>query len=120
MAMPALRALSSLPRALSQRASLGPARLAAAASFHTSRPALVAVGDRVPDLNVLVKDSPSNKVNLAGEFAGVKRGIIIGVPAAFSPACSAQHVPGYINSAKARELLKDGKIAVVSVNDSFV
>lgn len=40
-----------------------------------------------------------------------------GVPAAFSPSCSENHIPGYINSSK----LKDaGKVFVVSVNDPFV
>jgi 2-Cys peroxiredoxin 5 len=40
-----------------------------------------------------------------------------GVPAAFSPSCSENHIPGYINSPK----LKDaGKVFVVSVNDPFV
>jgi hypothetical protein len=40
-----------------------------------------------------------------------------GVPAAFSPSCSENHIPGYLNSPK----LKDaGKVFVVSVNDPFV
>lgn len=116
--MASLRAFSSLPRAAAQRGASG---LGAVARFHTSRPAFVAVGDRLPDLSVLVEDSPGNKVNLAEEFAGVKRGIVIGIPAAFSPACSAQHVPGYIKHPKTKEILKqNGKVVVVSVNDSFV
>jgi peroxiredoxin len=42
---------------------------------------------------------------------------LAGVPAAFSPSCSENHIPGYINSPK----LKDaGKVFVVSVNDPFV
>lgn len=43
---------------------------------------MVKVGDRVPDLDVLVENSPGNKVNLAKELKG--KGLIIGVPAAFS------------------------------------
>ena len=53
------------------------------ASFHTSPFSLVQVGDRIPDLDVLTEDSPGNKVNLAKELATGK-GLIIGVPAAFS------------------------------------
>jgi len=82
--------------------------------FHASAPAFVSVGDKLPDVD-LVEDSPGNKVNLAKELTG--KGLIIGVPAAFSPSCSESHVPGYINSPK----LKDaGKVFVVSVNDPFV
>lgn len=56
-------------------------RAASQASFHTSRPAWVDVGDRIPDLTVLVENSPGNKVNLSQEL---DKGLIIGVPAAFS------------------------------------
>ena len=50
--------------------------------FGRTAPALVKNGDAVPDLDVLVEDSPGNKVNLAKEIKG--KGIIIGTPAAFS------------------------------------
>ncbi|PGH00308.1 hypothetical protein AJ79_08239 [Helicocarpus griseus UAMH5409] len=86
-----------------------------AALFHSTRPTFVKVGDAVPDLEVLTENSPGNKVNLAKELKG--KGLIIGTPGAFSPACSAAHVPGFANHPK----LKDaGKVFVVSVNDAFV
>ncbi|KAF2031054.1 AhpC/TSA family protein [Setomelanomma holmii] len=82
--------------------------------FHASAPAFVKIGDRIPDIE-LVENSPGNKVSLAKELTG--KGLIIGVPAAFSPSCSENHIPGYVNSPK----LKDaGKVFVVSVNDPFV
>jgi len=85
-----------------------------ARNFHTSAPAFVKVGDVIPNVE-LVEDSPGNKVSIANELKG--KGVIIGVPAAFSPACSATHVPGYMSSKK----LKDaGNVFVVSVNDPFV
>ena len=103
-----------------------------ARNFHASAPALVKVGDAVPNVD-LVEDSPGNKVSIAKELKS--KGVIIGVPAAFSkiaslrtsffhradfvqgPACSATHVPGYMSSKK----LKDaGNVFVVSVNDPFV
>jgi len=99
-----LASSSVLPRASSQRAW-----------FHSTRPVSVQVGDRIPNLDVLVEGSPGNKVNLALELPG--KGVIVGVPAAFSPACSATHVPGYINHPKLKEA---GKVFVVSVNDAFV
>ncbi|KAL8899303.1 MAG: hypothetical protein Q9192_001636 [Flavoplaca navasiana] len=83
-------------------------------SFSTTTPAFVKAGDPVPDID-LVEGSPGNKVNLAKELQG--NGLIVGVPAAFSPACSASHIPGYLNSAS---LKGAGKVFVVSVNDPFV
>ncbi len=47
------------------------------------------------------------------------KSIIVGVPGAFSPACSASHVPGYVKHIK--EFTDKGyKIFVTAVNDSFV
>ncbi|ORY07271.1 AhpC/TSA family protein [Clohesyomyces aquaticus] len=86
-----------------------------ASPFHSSAPAFVQVGDKLPQVD-LMEGSPGNKVNLAQELSKGK-GLIIGVPAAFSPACSETHIPGFINSAK---LKSAGRVFVVSVNDAFV
>lgn len=72
-------------------------------------------GDSIPNVD-LFENSPGNKVNLSKELASGK-GVVIGVPAAFSPSCSEQHIPGYISSDKLKEA---GKVFVVSVNDAFV
>lgn len=118
----ASRALSSLPRAFAQRAA--PLRAAPAISsvsrFHTSRPLFVSKGDSLPPYD-LVENSPGNKVSLVDEFTNIKRGLVIGVPAAFSPSCSNQHIPSYINHPKVAEIIGEGgKVVVVSVNDPFV
>ncbi|KAL2865561.1 peroxiredoxin family protein [Aspergillus lucknowensis] len=98
------RLTTSVSRALSQRAL-----------FHNTAAAFVRKGDSIPDLDVLVENSPGNRVNLAKELKG--KGVIIGVPAAFSPACSSTHVPGYIKHPKLKE---SGQVFVVAVNDPFV
>ncbi|KAK6953582.1 hypothetical protein Daesc_005887 [Daldinia eschscholtzii] len=84
--------------------------------FHASPRSFIEVGDPIPNLEVLHEGSPGNKVNLAKEFETAD-GVIVGVPAAFSGACSEKHIPSYIKSPK----LKDaGRVFVVSVNDAFV
>ena len=101
-------------RRLPARAAARPLPWTATRSFQSTAPAWVNVGDKLPDVD-LMEDSPGNKVNLAKELKG--KGVVIGVPAAFSPSCSAKHIPGYVNHAK----LKDaGEVFVVSVNDPFV
>ncbi|KAK8020008.1 peroxiredoxin (alkyl hydroperoxide reductase subunit C) [Apiospora arundinis] len=96
----AFRALRPLTTTASS-AARAPAMAAARRSFHASPRALV-------------------KVNLLDEFKSTK-GLVIGVPAAFSGACSQQHVPGYIRHPKTKEILgMGGKVVVVSVNDAFV
>ncbi|KAI1139251.1 Redoxin-domain-containing protein [Hypoxylon sp. FL0543] len=114
----AFRALRRAPTALTTpHFSPAAARpFAGARHFHASRAAFVKVGQPIPDLEVLQEGSPGNKVNLAREFAGAK-GVIVGVPAAFSGACSQKHVPSYIQHPKLREA---GRVFVVAVNDAFV
>ncbi|KIN04421.1 hypothetical protein OIDMADRAFT_25080 [Oidiodendron maius Zn] len=76
---------------------------------------MVNPGDSIPTVE-LEEGGLGNKVNLATEF-GDGNGLIIGVPAAFSPTCSDSHIPGYIKHPKIKDA---GKVFVVSVNDPFV
>ncbi|KAI1807455.1 AhpC/TSA family protein [Daldinia bambusicola] len=120
-------ALRSAPRAFAapsmsmSMAAAAAARPAApvsspARAFHATARAFIKVGEPIPDLEVLHEGSPGNKVNLAKEFE-TANGVIVGVPAAFSGACSEKHVPSYIKSPKLRDA---GRVFVVSVNDAFV
>lgn len=87
-------------------------------SFSTSFAALLATGDKVPSAS-LFEGSPGNDVNLAAETQSGKS-IVIGVPGAFSPACSASHVPGYLSNLKKFQDAGVSQIFVVGVNDAFV
>jgi len=76
---------------------------------------MVKVGDSIPSIP-LVEGAPDKTVDLSQELASGS-GIIIGVPAAFSPTCSDSHIPGFISHPKIKSA---GKVFVVSVNDAFV
>lgn len=80
----------------------------------------IKTGDRLPDatFQVMTKDGPQKKTT-ADIFAG-KRVALFAVPGAFTPTCSARHLPGFKD--KAAELKAKGidAIACVSVNDAFV
>ncbi|CAN8104931.1 unnamed protein product [Discula destructiva] len=89
--------------------------ISASRAFHSSRPAFVKVGDSIPPLE-LTEGSPATKVSLADEFSSAK-GLIIGVPGAFSPGCSQKHIPSYLMHPG---LKGAGKVFVVAVNDPFV
>ncbi len=80
----------------------------------------ISKGDKLPDV-ALVKataDGP-DKVQSADYFAGKKVALFC-VPGAFTPTCSAKHLPGYVE--KAAELKAKGvdEIACTAVNDAFV
>ncbi|XP_043538566.1 peroxiredoxin-5, mitochondrial [Chiloscyllium plagiosum] len=78
----------------------------------------IKVGDKLPAVDVHEGD-PHSIVNTAELFKG-KKGILFGVPGAFTPACTKSHLPSYIE--KCEELKKKGIeiIACISVNDAFV
>ena len=81
--------------------------------FHANPRLLINVGDAIPDVEVQ-EGSPGNKLSIAKELNKGKA-LIIGVPGAFSPGCTASHLPGYIKNAS-----KLPPTFVVSVNDVFV
>lgn len=93
-------------------------RSASARLFHSSRASFLAVGDSVPSVEVQ-EGSPGNTVNLAQETANGKY-VIVGVPGAFSPACSASHAPGYIKLIDQLGAKGVKEVFIVSVNDAFV
>ncbi|MES2001674.1 MAG: peroxiredoxin [Pseudomonadota bacterium] len=80
----------------------------------------VNVGDKLPQaaLTIATPDGPQ-PTNSDDFFAG-KRVALFAVPGAFTPTCSARHLPSFVD--KAGDLKAKGidEIACISVNDPFV
>ncbi len=80
----------------------------------------ISVGDRIPSVNVtrMGKDGPE-PVSTDDLFGG-KKVVMFAVPGAFTPTCSAKHLPGFVE--KADEIRGKGvdTVACLSVNDVFV
>ena len=77
----------------------------------------IGTGEKVP--NVTLKTTEMADVTTAELFAG-KRVVLFAVPGAFTPTCSEQHLPGFINQSDAIRAKGVDDIVCVSVNDSFV
>ena len=80
----------------------------------------IQVGDRLPDVPLAIGTSEGPKPTSSGEYFAGKRVALFAVPGAFTPTCSARHLPSYVD--KAGELKSQGidEIACISVNDPFV
>ena len=80
----------------------------------------ISVGDRLPNTK-LVKATADGPDQVESEtfFAG-RKVALFAVPGAFTPTCSAKHLPGFVE--KEAELKAKGidEIACTSVNDAFV
>ncbi|MGQ0800951.1 MAG: peroxiredoxin [Pseudomarimonas sp.] len=78
----------------------------------------IQVGDRIPAATLnLIKDGVQ-AVSTDSIFAG-KKVVLFSVPGAFTPTCSARHVPGFVDNLAAFTA-KGIDVACVSVNDAFV
>jgi len=77
-------------------------------------------GDRLPDVPLTIATADGPKPTSSGEYFAGKRVALFAVPGAFTPTCSARHLPSYVE--KAGELKGKGvdEIACISVNDPFV
>jgi peroxiredoxin len=80
----------------------------------------IQVGDPLPDVPLTIATADGPKPTTSGEFFRGKRVALFAVPGAFTPTCSARHLPSYVE--KASELKGNGidEIACISVNDPFV
>ncbi len=80
----------------------------------------IQVGDRLPDVPLTIAAADGPKPTTTGDFFKGKRVALFAVPGAFTPTCSARHLPSYVD--KAQELKGKGidEIACISVNDPFV
>jgi peroxiredoxin len=87
---------------------------------------MIQIGDRVPDATLFETTEfgeacPLNPqpVPVAAALEG-KKIVIFGLPGAYTPTCSAKHVPGYVEHIDALKAKGVDEVWCVSVNDAFV
>ena len=80
----------------------------------------ISVGDRLPDTKFKTMTADGAKDLTTAEIFSGKKVVLFGVPGAFTPTCSNNHLPGYLENHDA--ILSRGvdTIAVVAVNDHHV
>lgn len=77
-------------------------------------------GDMIPSAKLMQATAEGPKeVMTEALFAG-KTVVLFGVPGAFTPTCSAKHLPGFVTQAGALRAKGVDVIACMSVNDAFV
>jgi glutaredoxin/glutathione-dependent peroxiredoxin len=80
----------------------------------------IQVGDRLPDVPLAIASADGPQPTTSGDYFKGKKVALFAVPGAFTPTCSARHLPSFVE--KAQELKGQGidEIACISVNDPFV
>jgi peroxiredoxin len=81
---------------------------------------MVKVGDKIPAVKIKTKTADGVKDVDTGELFAGKKAVLFALPGAFTPTCSAKHLPGFVQ--KRDDLKKKGVdlVACLSVNDAFV
>ena len=80
----------------------------------------IAVGQTVPDVKLTLAGESGPSPVQSGEYFKGKKVVLFSVPGAFTPTCSAKHLPGYVENAAAIKAKGVDEIVCTAVNDGFV
>ena len=80
----------------------------------------ISVGDKIPEVTLVKATVEGPQQVSSSEYFAGKKVALFSVPGAFTPTCSAKHLPGFVE--KADELKAKGvdEIVGTAVNDAFV
>lgn len=80
----------------------------------------IAVGDKLPDIKLTKATENGPEAVQAADYFKGKRVALFSVPGAFTPTCSAKHLPGFVEKASDLKAKGIDEIACTAVNDAFV
>ena len=81
---------------------------------------MIKVGDTIPEATLVAATEDGPKEMKTAELFGGRTVVLFAVPGAFTPTCSARHMPGFLDNAAALKEKGVDQIACVAVNDPFV
>ena len=80
----------------------------------------IKVGDKIPEATLAVMGEKGPQQVASGELFKGKTVALFAVPGAFTPTCSAKHLPGFVEHADDFKAKGVDQIVCLSVNDAFV
>jgi peroxiredoxin (alkyl hydroperoxide reductase subunit C) len=80
----------------------------------------IKVGDSIPSVKIMQATAEGPKEVDTAALLGTGTVVLFGVPGAFTPTCSAKHLPGFLENADALKAKGVSTIACMAVNDAFV
>ena len=80
----------------------------------------IKVGDAIPSMKLMMATAEGPKEITTEEIFKGKKVVLFAVPGAFTPTCSARHLPGFVQNAEAFRAKGVDTVACISVNDGFV
>jgi glutaredoxin/glutathione-dependent peroxiredoxin len=80
----------------------------------------IKVGDKIPSVQLKTMAADGMKTVSTDDLFKGKKVVLFALPGAFTPTCSAKHLPGFVQNAEAIKAKGVDTIACLSVNDAFV
>ena len=80
----------------------------------------IKVGDKIPSMKLMQATAEGPKETSTDDIFGGKKVVLFAVPGAFTPTCSAKHLPGFVQNADAFKAKGVDTVACIAVNDAFV
>jgi glutaredoxin/glutathione-dependent peroxiredoxin len=80
----------------------------------------IKVGDKIPSVKLRHMTAEGPKEITTDEIFKGKKVVLFAVPGAFTPTCSAKHLPGFVEKAAQIKAKGVDTIACIAVNDAFV
>ncbi|MDR3504866.1 MAG: peroxiredoxin [Acidocella sp.] len=81
---------------------------------------MIKVGDKIPAMKLMVATAEGPREADTGELLGQGKVVLFAVPGAFTPTCSAKHLPGFVKLAPEFKAKGVDRIVCMAVNDAFV
>jgi glutaredoxin/glutathione-dependent peroxiredoxin len=80
----------------------------------------IKVGDTIPSLKLMIGTTDGPKEVATDDLFKGKKVVLFAVPGAFTPTCSAKHLPGFVQNAAELKAKGVDMVVCMAVNDAFV
>lgn len=80
----------------------------------------IKVGDKIPNVDVMLGTAEGPQKTRTHDLMGKGKVALFSVPGAFTPTCSARHLPGFVDKFDALKGKGVEKVVCMAVNDAFV
>lgn len=88
--------------------------------FYEAKAKMIKIGDKIPAQKLMQATAEGPREVDTAELLGQGKVVLFAVPGAFTPTCSAKHLPGFVRLAADLKAKGVDKIVCLSVNDAFV